>query len=58
LHLTLGCGLLAEDCNSELRVVKITTSVGVVGFEEGTELILRVVHATFFEHALELGEVD
>jgi hypothetical protein len=56
--MTLGRGLLAKDCDSELSVVKATTVVFVVGFEEGAELLLRVVHATLFEHALELSEVD
>ena len=58
LHVTLGRGLCSEDCNGELSIVNATTSVCVVGFEEGTELLLRVVHAALLEHALELGEVD
>jgi len=58
LHLTLCHRFFTEYCNCELSVIETATSVSVVGLKEGTQLILRVIHAALFEYALELGEVD
>ena len=58
MHLALGSGLLAEDSNSKLLIVKGSAGISIVDFEKGTKLLLREVHAGLFEDAAELCEVN
>lgn len=58
LHLSLLGSLLAEDSDGELLVVQAATAITIVTVKEGAKLIGREVHAAFFEHALELVEID
>ena len=58
LQLALASGLATEDSHCELSVVEAAAAILVIGVEEGPQLFLRIVHARFLEHALELRKVD
>ena len=58
LHLSLRGSLLTEDSDGELFVVEAATAVSIIAVEEGAKLFGWEIHAAFFEHALELVEVN
>ena len=57
MHLSFGGRFLAEDSDCKLFVVQAAALILIVGVEKWAQLIFREVHASFFQHALELGEV-
>ena len=57
LDLSFGGRFFAKDCDGKLCVVEAAALVFVVGVEEGTQLLLREVHARLLEDSLKLGEI-
>ena len=57
LHLALGSGFFTKDSDSKLRVFKTSITICVITVEEGSKLLLRVVHAALFQDTTELGKI-
>ena len=57
LHLAFLSRFLAKNGDCKLLVIQAIALIFVVEVEQGTQLLLREVHASLFEHTLEGGKV-